>query len=85
MVRVGGGWYAFLITLISFNSFIYLSFEILFYFSFLNNKFNVNDLLIYCTLRDTLEHYLDKHDPCRCRSGMSFLFLFIVIKNISMI
>ena len=18
---------------------------------------------------DTLEHYLDKHDPCRCRSG----------------
>ena len=31
---------------------------------------------------DTLAHYLDKHDPCRCRSGKLFQNLFFLEKKI---
>ena len=27
---------------------------------------------------DTLQHYLDKHDPCRCKAGNDFLVSFAV-------
>lgn len=30
---------------------------------------------------DTLEHYLDKHDPCRCRSGTCYHALIKTFKS----
>ena len=31
---------------------------------------------------DTLEHYLDKHDPCRCQSKMLQIFFFFFEKDV---
>ena len=28
---------------------------------------------------DTLSHYLEKHDPCRCRAGTTFPLLLILL------